>query len=244
MKKTIIALMAMGSVAFGVTPTTVEEAITLDGTQPEDARLDMKYSTNPKQTITTSVDDVTIHGTDGYGLSTSDVTLTFDIKNTLTATSAIKLVSSGTTSKVEVKTTISDAELATLDAGNNASRWVVTADHFADIRDYVTNGNINLTLNGLTGYSSGGLIFDLNGSYYAASDITFTSSTHVQLNENATALALTDGNVYTTLKIIASSSASVKGIGFVATTPAVPEPTTATLSLLALAGLAARRRRK
>ena len=40
------------------------------------------------------------------------------------------------------------------------------------------------------------------------------------------------------------SGISVKYAGAVVDTPAIPEPTTATLSLLALAGLAARRRRK
>ncbi|MBE6420124.1 MAG: PEP-CTERM sorting domain-containing protein [Akkermansiaceae bacterium] len=42
--------------------------------------------------------------------------------------------------------------------------------------------------------------------------------------------------------VLRAHGASVKYLSFVATAP-IPEPTTATLSLLALAGLAARRRR-
>ncbi len=241
MKKTIIAMLALGGVAFGVTPTPVEQSITLDGTQATDSRLDMKYSTNANQTIKTTVDSVTISGVDGYGLYTANASLTFDIQNSLNATSVIKLPTTSASAEVKVKTTISAAELEAIDTECATSRWVVTADIFENIEGLVTNNHISVTLGGLTGFRDGGIIFDYNGTYYAASDITFTDGKYASVKANSTALELNDKAVYTALKITAASGASVKGIGFVAS---VPEPTTATLSLLALAGLAARRRRR
>lgn len=132
--------------------------------------------------------------------------------------------------------------LASLETVGQVSRWIVEADIINNIAAYVTNNHITLTMSGLSGYANGGLIFDYNGTYYAASDITF-SGDYAGIKNDATALDLADGTLYTTLKITGSSGASVKGIGYLAT-ETVPEPATATLSLLALAGLAARRRRK
>lgn len=146
-----------------------------------------------------------------------------------------------TTAVVE-STTISEAELSALDTDGSASRWVITADNFGNISSSLL-GQIDLNLEGLTGYTDGGMLFDYNGDYYNASDVTF-NGIYVTVNSGAESVTLADGACYTTLKIAATSSASVKGLGFVVTAPSVPEPTTATLSLLALAGLAARRRRK
>ena len=247
MKKTLIALLAMTGVAMATTPTKVTTSITLDGTQPTDTRLDMAYNETAAVTVNTTVDSVTIYGTDGYGLNTANTSLTLNIQNTLNATNNFKLAQTGDSSTVTVATTITDTELSTLDATGTASRWVVTADIFNNIAAFVTNNHIALTLNGITGYADGGFVFDCNGTYYAAADVTF-SGDYATVNTGATALDLADGTLYTTLKVTANSGASVKGIGYVLTkktaSDSVPEPTTATLSLLALAGLAARRRRR
>lgn len=245
MKKTLIALFAMSGIAFGLTETQVASSITLDGTQSTDSRLDMKYNDgDANQTIITSVDNVTIYGIDGYGLDTANASLTFDIANKLTATNAIKLPTVEASSNVYVKTAITDAELTSLETIGQASRWIVEADIIHSIGKYVTNNHLTLTLSGLSGYANGGFIFDCNGKYYAASDVSFDADyKYATVSGTATELELADGTLYTTLKITATSGASVKGIGYLATAT-VPEPTTATLSLLALAGLAARRRRK
>ncbi|MBQ3526896.1 MAG: PEP-CTERM sorting domain-containing protein [Akkermansia sp.] len=243
MKKTLIALFAMSGIAFGLTATEVASSITLDGTQSTDSRLDMKYNDgDANQTIITSVDNVTIYGIDGYGLNTANASLTFDIANKLTATDAIKLPTVVASSNIYVKTAITDAELTSLETIGQASRWIVEADIIHSIGAYVTNNHLTLTLSGLSGYANGGFIFDCNGKYYAASDVSF-SGNYATVSGTATELELADGTLYTTLKITATEGASVKGIGYLATAT-VPEPTTATLSLLALAGLAARRRRK
>ena len=242
MKKTLIALMLMSGVAMATTNTKVVTSIDLDGTQPTDTRLDMAYNETPSLTINTTVDAVTIYGTDGYGLTTANTALTFNVLNTLTATNNIKLASTGASSTVDVVTTITEAELAAIDANGSASRWVVSADILNNIGAYVTNEHISLTLNGVTGYVDGGCIFDCNGTYYSAADVTF-SGDYASVKNGAVAFDLADGTIYTTLKIAATGGASVKGVGFVATA-LIPEPATATLSLLALAGLAVRRRRR
>ena len=233
--------MTLAGVAVGL---DVEQAITLDGSQDySDVQLDMKYSTNKAQSITTTVDSVTIKGMNGYGLNTADTSLTFNIQNELKATGTITLVTAGATGNLYVNTSITDAELATLESNEKVSRWVISADFIANIPTFVTNDRISLTLDGLTGYKDGGLIYDLNGTYYNTSDVSYSGNgnNYVTINQGAKALNLEAGTIYTTLKITAGTGASVKGIGYVAL---IPEPATATLSLLALAGLAARRRRR
>ena len=240
MKKTLIALMTLSSIAFATTPTTVTGgSITLDGTQAADARLDFTYSDTASQVVTTTADLVNIEGSDGFGLTTLNTTVTFNIQNVLAASGTMKLAS-GAGGKINVNTSLTLAEMATLEGTGVVSRQVVTADIFTNI----SNKTITLTLAGMDGYNDGGVIFyqSATNKYYNYTDVTFNGN-YASVNSGAAALDLADGTIYTTLKIGADGGASVKGIGFVATA-LIPEPTTATLSLLALAGLAARRRRK
>lgn len=236
-------LLAAGSAfASATTNTKVVTSIDLDGTQPTDTRLDLAYNETATLTVNTTVDAVTIFGTDGYGLNTTDTSLTFNISNTLTATNNIKLAQTGASSTLDVVTSITDAELNSLDTTSLASRWIVSADIFNNIAAFVTNKHIDLTLNGITGLADGGLIFDCNGTYYSADDITF-SGDYASVKDGAAAFDLEDNTYYTTLKITATGGASVKGIGFVA---AIPEPSTfgllAGLGALALVGTRRRRR--
>jgi hypothetical protein len=240
MKKTLITLLTLSSIAFAVTPTTVTNgSITLDGTQAADTRLDFTYSTTASQVVTTTADLVNIAGCDGYGLTTTNTTVTFNIQNVLAASGEMKLAT-GADGTLNVNTSLTLGEMATLEDTGVVSRQVITADMFSSI----SSKTITLTLTGMAGYKAGGVIFyqSASGKYYNYSDVTF-SGNYASVKSGAAALDLADGTIYTTLKIGADSGASVKGIGFVATA-LIPEPTTATLSLLALVGLAARRRRK
>ncbi len=90
----------------------------------------------------------------------------------------------------------------------------------------------------IDGYANGGLIFqNSEGKYYSkaewindGSDVTYSG----EISELAAETA------YTVAKV---SGSSIQGL-YAHVFASVPEPSTATLSLLALAGLAARRRRK
>ena len=251
MKKYItIATLLVAGAAFAhaeeITPTGMSSGstgtITLDGKQATNVRLDFTYSTTTTQTLTTTVDSVTIYGTDGYGMGTGDVSLVFNIQDTLTATNNIKLVSTGASSTWTVNTNLDAEELSLFNSENFVSRWVVTADIVENIAAYITNGHIDVSLGNVSGLKDGGIVFCLNSNYYASSDITF-SGNYATVKNEAEALTLEKGVLYTVAKITADSGASVKGIGFVA---AIPEPSTfgllAGLGALALVGT--RRRRK
>ena len=107
--------------------------------------------------------------------------------------------------------------------------------------DYLKISSLTLNITAPTGYTSGGLVYEYNNSYYASNDVTMNGSGYCTIKSDASAIELADGMVYTVADIRGKSGASIKGLSLLATA-AVPEPTTATLSLLALAGLAARRR--
>lgn len=254
MKKTIIALFALSAVAFG--GTLVDKEITISSTDVEGAtkvdnttQLDIAWTATPTSgdykdvvftnttcTITTVGESVNIKQIDGYGLTTADATLTMNVQGALNISSELKRPAG----QLNIVTTITDQEHAALYENGTTSRWVVTTDV---VRNFSTS-TTSLTLNGLTGYQDGGFLVFYNDNYYSMSDVTATGI-YLKLSQNAVAINVDDldaGRIYTTLKITGQNvDASVKGIGFLVT---VPEPATATLSLLALAGLAARRRRK
>ena len=244
MKKTIIVLLTLSGAVLGL---DIEDSITVtnDSTLTqytvvnETTSLDFKYGVNAAQTLTTIGDKVVVSSVNGYNLSTDNSTLTFDVQGVLDVKGIAK-VPSNTYSKVYVTTTITDAELSTLNTEGTVSRWVVTAGYFENIN--AISKFQPLTLKGLDDYSQGEVIFDLNGAYYSLSSVTM-SNHKATIGSDATALTLADDTVYTTLRISSANAAPVTGVGFIVKNSSVPEPTTATLSLLALAALATRRRR-
>ena len=125
-----------------------------------------------------------------------------------------------------------------------------------DANDRPAGITLSLTLNGTT-YTSNSVVYGANDSKHNAitfnftngpiitelSDISVTYSGSVSMgagvfkDENGAVLTGTNGTVDATDTWVPIAKVTLS-------TPAVPEPTTATLSLLALAGLCARRRRK
>ena len=143
--------------------------------------------------------------------------------------------------------TLSDAEITSLADGTAVSRTFITTDFISGVSGEAM-GAITLDVQGVQGYANGGTLFsvfsDGNHTYYNWNDVTFTSGAnnawYATVKDGAVAATLNANTSYLVFSGTAASGASIKYVSYLV----VPEPTTATLSLLALAGLAARRRRK
>lgn len=147
---------------------------------------------------------------------------------------------------LSICTSITAAEAAQLISTTPVvvSRDLVTADYIQNL-----NGqNVSVTLTNIEEVENmtyGGMLAKVipNGSgtvsYYNWSDVTLTGG-YLYVNDGAQAVELEIGKAYGYVTMYAEGGAAAKAIGFVA---CAPEPATATLSLLALAGLVARRRR-
>ncbi|MGN0828576.1 MAG: PEP-CTERM sorting domain-containing protein [Akkermansia sp.] len=100
----------------------------------------------------------------------------------------------------------------------------------------------NLTLSGGSMDYKGVLFYNRNAKkYYNSADISISNG-YYGVKDGATAVTIDQSawGSYLVADITANSGASIKSLSYLTV---VPEPATATLSLLALAGLAARRRR-
>ena len=252
MKKTIIALLAMAGAAAAYTDTAASTSLSVSGTDyASDYRLIMNgRDANDKTIEITATGVTTIAAIDGNGLDQID-SVTFNVDNVLKITDYVKLsTKSGNTTILNLGNTgsivLSNADAAfpsnavtalTLNAGllsGTTERTLITCD-------YLKVSSITLNITTPSDYNDGGLVYKYNGSYY--SNVTMNASGYCTIADVAKAIELEDGKVYTVADIRGTSGASIKGLSLLATAP-IPEPTTATLSLLALAGLAARRRRK
>lgn len=256
MKKTIIALLALAGVAAAYTDTTASTSLSISGTDyASDYRLIMNGNdVNDKSIEITATGATTIAAIDGNGLNNIE-SVTFKVDNVLTITDYVKLsTKTGNTTVLKLGNTgsivLSKADAVfpsnattalTLNAGllnGDSERTLIRCD-------YLKISSLTLNITAPSGYADGGLVYEYNNSYYSGSDVTMTSSGYCTIADGATAIQLAEGTVYTVADIRGISGASIKGLSLLATAAApVPEPTTATLSLLALAGLAARRRRK
>ena len=235
MKKSLIALMALAGAAVA----TEETPITLDVTFG-----------NCAQTTATAI--------------------TLNLGNAASG-SLVSLVETGTTNTVALQTegdAGSDASIFTpnTNVGNNHP-WTATFS-FVNVNNVLSSLDaINL---GVVLFNSGGA-YQSKGAVWTG-NITFTAlitgsdstqlgtftytltpgngkdATPFNITLTGTAIDLTDVSSFNmelklTETLQSGTFAGLKTMGFTGT-QSIPEPTTATLSLLALAGLAARRRRK
>lgn len=244
MKKTLIALFALTGVAMAAN-IDVYDSITLNGTEHASDRLDFRFDgcTGPvDRTINvTTTGNATIAASDGYGLEngtsrTAANYLNLNITGTLAVTGLFKAIgtSASPNGHISITTTLSQDEADSLALTGKVSRNVIT---MGSISSLTTAGVMSLTVsNAPETLTIGGLVAKVGDDFYAASDVTFGSSWSI--NSGAQTMKLATNTLYTYVEL-SSSGTSPKAIGFIA----VPEPATATLSLLALAALAARRRR-
>ncbi len=228
MKKTIILLISLASVSMGV-----DTLKTLDSEKLNVAQVTLNGSdtiTGGNQPLTFSVDEKT---------TLTDYTLTFgfDAIPTDGKDPWLRL----TNNQYGFKTTSSTTMVAVnadWDIPIDGSTFTInTSDTFALTVSGSTAYLSNLTQEEYTSFSIEGN--ESKWSLTTASRIfTNSSANQVQVGEVADLTGLTEAQVLEVAKTGTYTVTSTPG------TPAVPEPATATLSLLALAGLAARRRRK
>ena len=247
MKKTLIALMALAGVAcgIGVTGSNVTIGNTdktgIDMVVASNQGLDIDYATYPNTTINTIDDNVSawaVHYKESPNtIGTENASLTLNIKGTL-ALGGNLTIGTHSTFRTSIATTITDEELATLATEGMVSRSITTQGHIANF----DVDKVSLTLNGLSGYAYGGYVLERGGEYYNIDDVTFAAGGAMSINADTIRQANLEARTYYAvikMNTDETAGAGIKSFGFVV----IPEPTTATLSLLALAGLAARRRR-
>ncbi len=104
-----------------------------------------------------------------------------------------------------------------------------------------TSGNTYEVL-GTINVGAEGWFYQVNGLNTLTFTITESTLTMTKGSSDVATLEIAGGLTASNV-VLGSHITGISGLSFT-TTPAVPEPTTATLSLLALAGLASRRRRK
>lgn len=256
MKKTLITLLALTGVAVGAevkvapnTPTTIPS----DG-EAYDLNFDAATGTGLTYFVQT-VGDAAITKTNGYSLANlAGSTYNFTLGGTLTVSDNLgvnlkdgstfnynfgqsglitggKFSLAGTTSIINITTETTALQL-TSTVGDLYERSLITPNEAVWFSDTTAkSGNWTIKDEGLAalGFTCAGVLGYRDNKYYSA-----TTGAEVILGEKEYALVLNN--------IDYESNAGATSVRLVANL--VPEPATATLSLLALAGLAARRRRK
>lgn len=258
MKKTIISLIAFCGVASAATAVKIEAGDSGTYTIPSDStEYQLDFNAEPAKGLTfnvVTIGDTKVSKTDAYSsgnLETATINLTLggmltvsgnfgnNFKNSMTlnydfgtvgAISSYRAALGGNDSVINVTTTTTSEQLS-LTTGDLYSRTLIsTTDKIWNSNGVAENGGWSLKDEGLStlGYSYAGVLSYRDEKYY---DVT--NGAEVSLGAKQYALIL-DGLKYG----VDTGTTSVRLVANM-----VPEPTTATLSLLALAGLAARRRR-
>ena len=220
MKKTIIALMALsgmmfGASAYGMTATEAQEALT-------DAITDSGYTIGDSYSFSVEITDmsngdpqVITLGTGAYLKTQYGNFLGLGYNNTNPSNWAT----------VDTDGVDKSAKTITMTLQAPAAAWF----------SYGLNGD-GTTTNGSYNLDGSTLNIDFD------SESTTTTITLTRADSVKDILVVKKFNLKAT-DIVINDSPAFANVTFTST-PAIPEPTTATLSLLALAGLAARRRRK
>ena len=137
---------------------------------------------------------------------------------------------------------LSLAEQSSLSAGDMVTRTLLSTDKLNGVTLATLDEKITLSLTGAD-INYAGVVYSVttNGvtTYHNIDDVSLNGNNYATV-DRSTAIELEKGYSYIVVGAIGYADASMKTISFVAS---IPEPATATLSLLALCGLAARRRR-
>ncbi len=273
MKKTLIALIALAGMAnaawYNVTGTTGDDLFTDNGTQytmfVDGNGNKVAISDEPKSTLTTegsTTHNLNFGAVSGPSIDSSvsisealyvnqihttnakSVTINFNEAGSLNANAQWSIGSI----PVNISASLSSSEQNALSNGETITRTLATVNYFDTVPNFKDSLTLNIQADGL---SYGCLLYSVydNGThtYYSFDDVTFNTggnfpNRYASVSSTASPYELEAGKYYAVLSGTQANGAAVKYLSFVAAAP-IPEPTTATLSLLALAGLAARRRR-
>lgn len=238
MKKTLIALMALAGMASAA-DYTLETAWTADfGSQYLNADGTVKGYTTTLTSPGTFWDAAKL-AVEGGAQTKSDGRIHMAGGNYGDFSSDFQLTLTGTL------TSTTNGHISELKAGSTGN-WLCLG---------YTNGNLTLTGSGISAATSTGSI--TTGTEYsftltkvgttltfAAGEVSVTATLNSAYSGTIDNLTI-GGNTGENERVpMLLESVAMSNVTIVPESPAVPEPTTATLSLLALAGLAARRRRK
>lgn len=263
MNKTLIALVALTGVAAGYTDTSylAEHTLSSSTEYGDDYRILFAGSShnngNEDGSVKLATDgDVTVSSINGSGLTTVN-SITYTLNGVFTVTgeyrptdvaSCTYTLNLGNSGSLVANTGAGKSIKCgsmTINAGLNTGE----TSHSLVTSDYINYTTLTLNITTPNGYKNGGLVFYYANSnaYYSANDVTrATNGNYYSVKNGAEAIELYNDTVYTIAKMNANNTqtASIKNLSLAIGTDPIPEPSTATLSLLALAGLAARRRRK
>lgn len=230
MKKTLIALLALGSCAMGV---TLEDADRLGYGGSAFTTTDGNF------TVALTLDVTELRSILEAGQNTSWGTdiVCYDIAGTKTGVTV-----NGGSSGGKINTSGLYARWGT-NTNWNSTCWTGATDLATIAWDTVADAGLVYSFSSTGGTSVAFSLLDAEGTaivdtYATASGLKSASATAstISFDDSVIGVYYFNGGVSETdAKALAKSAAVMTGT--------VPEPTTATLSLLALAGLAARRRR-
>ena len=241
MKKTLIALMALAGVAAAEDWTAT---FTSSNTSKDQTYTHYSTAFTEGCPLTMDITQMVITGTGNQ----VNGTYAANAGNNTTSIRPNANVGNGGTYTITFKLTNTSDDVIVLDQITFESFAYNSGGSLQEHNDNV-NRNVIFTLNGgIDGKSA--VVYTANGLTNKAenSDAVITFAP-IELTQNAHiefSLNVTEGNgcegTFVGLKGATFSGEIVAPV--IPDTPAVPEPATATLSLLALAGLAVRRRRK
>ena len=240
MKKTIISLLALAGVAFGAQTVTFGSYYTVNNEKYDAVSA---FAGKTKEEIKTL-----------SGIDTGNIDhLAFDVEKIITLNPKDMLVSDASVTKDTVLTLTSLSVIGRRDSSYVADDSSLTLTVVN--KDGSTTASYTTTIVTYNGYSNnndhGLLTYTFNGSaptFTLEDTLTFTfaisserNSENKVPNDNKVPMATFVG-LSAAPHIYTSNGKNWQGAFQITAT--IPEPTTATLSLLALAGLAARRRRR
>ena len=251
MKKTMIALLAMAGAAFGATITPITDTTTgewtLHGTAKVENGLISTTNTNWQ------VDAATYTLGKALTYATTDtLSFSFDATNYGTGNSCLTLALVGSSNAIvighgsydkpadAIQVSVTDNVSVTggyvFAATNPSDDLTLTAG--ATLSGGMPTGNTASTISGTIAWDGDSFALTLGSS---AVDGTLSYDLGITTLDVAKVMVTIEGGASPTNGDAAWQTPTMANLSI--STPAVPEPATATLSLLALAGLAARRRR-